>query len=436
MKIAIISDTHFGDPMCSLVSPSTPTQQSFSLTSKYDSFKNAIEGACDYLVLLGDIFDFSIAGYNKAYKAAQLFFQQINTDKLVKEIIYVPGNHDFTAWNILMHEINVINRIKAFGDINEQRWSCPGVLKDGKDPDKWFYLHKVTRKHVHPHYGNIFLESLTIPQKGYPSIPFNVAYPNVYFITNENECFLLTHGHYFEAAWAFAGKLLKAIARSDLKLKLSSVFNIEEIVSLNFPINELLSSGVGQAGQLTDIVRTVQREIKQKDRTSINDYIKGFKRFVPALLGFEWYQFFRISMTIITLNKISKRLIDQLTQHQSSRNDDQFLDSPENQKRLKNYYIACLLEIEEINNDITYKNFTKNNVDIPSIKNIIYGHTHRAIPVNKDKSKKMFIKSLGSSIRCYNTGGWLYDGNINPQSNVGGAVLVYETGKGFRTQLL
>jgi predicted phosphodiesterase len=52
-------------------------------------------GKVDYLVLLGDIVDFSVASYREAYRQARCFFRRLQDDGLAEEIVYVPGNHDF-----------------------------------------------------------------------------------------------------------------------------------------------------------------------------------------------------------------------------------------------------------------------------------------------------------------------------------------------------
>ena len=88
MRIAIVSDTHFGDPMSTLVvfgKNGKPV-----IGPKYKAFKQAAGNDNDYLVLLGDILDFSIASYEEVYESAKVFFLQIQTDQIAKEIIYVP----------------------------------------------------------------------------------------------------------------------------------------------------------------------------------------------------------------------------------------------------------------------------------------------------------------------------------------------------------
>jgi len=99
MKFAIISDTHFGDPMGILVESND--NGGWEIGTQYDQFREKAGQHNDYLILLGDILDFSIAGYKKAYEAAKVFFEQIQKDKIADEIIYVTGNHDGDLWHIV-----------------------------------------------------------------------------------------------------------------------------------------------------------------------------------------------------------------------------------------------------------------------------------------------------------------------------------------------
>src|SRR3989304_715890 len=110
MRVAVLSDTHFGDPLCTLVS-SGPREKEPSIGPAYEPLARAV-GKVDYLVLLGDILDFSVASYADAYRQARCFFRRLSEDGLAREIIYVPGNHDFDVWHTVEHQVNVINRLR------------------------------------------------------------------------------------------------------------------------------------------------------------------------------------------------------------------------------------------------------------------------------------------------------------------------------------
>ena len=104
MKIAVTSDIHLGDSNCQLVT------DNLALGPKFQRFCEVI-GEVDYLVLLGDIFDFSISSYESVYKVARIFLKEILDRKIAPQVIYIPGNHDFEFWHILEHEVNIIKPI-------------------------------------------------------------------------------------------------------------------------------------------------------------------------------------------------------------------------------------------------------------------------------------------------------------------------------------
>ena len=75
MRIAILSATHFGDDLCVLVSdacghgPPAPGPG-------HEALVRAI-GHVDYLVLVGDALDFSIASYERTHGHAKVFFSAL-----------------------------------------------------------------------------------------------------------------------------------------------------------------------------------------------------------------------------------------------------------------------------------------------------------------------------------------------------------------------
>jgi 3',5'-cyclic AMP phosphodiesterase CpdA len=93
MRIAVLSDTHFGDDFCTLVRPG-PDGGPAEPGPGYAVLRRAV-GPVDYLVLLGDILDLSVASDEDAYGAAKAFFTALQRDGLARELVYVPGNHDF-----------------------------------------------------------------------------------------------------------------------------------------------------------------------------------------------------------------------------------------------------------------------------------------------------------------------------------------------------
>ena len=162
MKFAAVSDTHFGDPNCTLIVKNQAGK--YVKCPKYDAFKKAAGTKNDYLVLLGDIFDFSIIEYKEVYAAAKAFFLLIQQDNIAGEIIYVPGNHDPSVWHIVEHQVNIINRIKNHKPTKRFRQSVPGIIADRKSvAKKGFILYGVSSqpKTSKTKYAGLYLDEIT-----------------------------------------------------------------------------------------------------------------------------------------------------------------------------------------------------------------------------------------------------------------------------------
>jgi len=111
---------------------------------KYNEFvqkiKKKFKGKkLEYLVLLGDVFDFTVAGYDEAYAIAKFFFKKIKEDEIANEIILIPGNHDFEIWHTVELQVNVINPVKKGKFPTPFRMSIPGIIdyREG-EPTKGF----------------------------------------------------------------------------------------------------------------------------------------------------------------------------------------------------------------------------------------------------------------------------------------------------------
>src|SRR5262245_54211312 len=163
VRLAVISDVHFGDDLCTLVTAGADGQPTTG--PAYLPLRRAL-GRVDYLVLLGDILDFSVASYEDAYRAARAFFMRVQEDELAQEIVYVPGNHDFDIWHTVEHQVNVINQLKQGQLPRAFRRSVPGVLDDRASAScgRLVLPDVVPRPEWHENrsaYGNLFLDHIT-----------------------------------------------------------------------------------------------------------------------------------------------------------------------------------------------------------------------------------------------------------------------------------
>ncbi|HVN96638.1 MAG TPA: metallophosphoesterase, partial [Syntrophorhabdaceae bacterium] len=244
MKFAIVSDMHFGYDKCVLLDEDK--QGNISRSDKYREFAKAVGEDNDYLIVVGDVFDFSVASYEKAYRHGKNFFDWIRQDKLVKlssskknsygPVVYVAGNHDADVWHIVQHERSVINRFnhKPAQLPKEYQHSVPGIL-DLRHGSRGFWLRNTTVNTApgEDSYGGMFLDNITDPKT-----VFYFAYPNLYIVFDDSTSVLVTHGQYLESYWSLAGELATNVAYDKLKLggPVKTHMDLEKMVEFNYPL--------------------------------------------------------------------------------------------------------------------------------------------------------------------------------------------------------
>lgn len=415
MKLAIISDTHFGDPGSLLVDNSGKLNKTY-----YDQFVDAAGKHNNYLVLVGDVFDFSVAPYAKAYECGRTFFKKIQSDQVAKKIIYLAGNHDAEIWHTVQYQRNVINTVMRGQPFKQFRHSVAGIIDDRRNAaDRGnLILDDVTERPTsEERYGEMFLDSITLEGSKDPKIPpagttlnFNFAYPNLYIVT-DNECVLVTHGQYLEWAWAFVGELGKVVAEKDLKL---AEMNMEKTVEMNFPINLLLCSGLGQAGTLTDVVRQIQQDAKSKNTEKVEEYLDRLKKskYLP------WY----VKLYLWFTGR-EKALLGKIKGIGKTRYNKDFITKEPGRSRFVEFYKSSGFELDDLNKK------KRTLESIPKPLRIIYGHTH--CPTSWDNPDPGPKESdLPKGLQLSNGGGWIKEGGMFR----GAEVFTYETDKPFKSK--
>ena len=424
MRVGVISDTHFGDEHCTLVKAPDDSAAP-EIGPAYSAFKGVV-GKVDYLILLGDILDFSVSSYEQAYRQAKVFFKQVQEDNLAGQLIYVPGNHDYDIWHTVEHQVNVINQLKQGQIPRAFKRSVPGVIDDRRNEgSNGFLLPDITAKpEMHDdnaNYGNLFLDNITRARRWEgPKLTFNFAYPNIYLITDDGECVLLTHGHYFEAYWSVASEWISRIAADDLEVEMDGELNLREMVGINLPLSQLACTGVGQAQPLTQILRTIQMETQTGTTASLDKYLERLhkairsEKMLPLPLRLAESLFFRW---------VRKQFLSFLGSMEKARYSKQFIKRPSVRDRFRTYFHTSLNEIKRLHNE--------HDLDIPIPNHVIFGHTHQPIPWG---SKELLDKVNGHDVRLCNTGGWLLKSDNGSEEFVGAEVVIYETGKGIRSE--
>ncbi len=413
MKLAITSDTHLGDPLCSLVEWNG---NDYKEGPKYKEFREAAGTGNDYLILLGDILDFSVTSYENAYRAGKVFFTLVQKDKIADQIIYVPGNHDYDIWNIVENEVNIIHQIKNGKIPRKFRMAVPGILDDRTNTETpGLTLPGVGKRSDGSYtYGGLFLDHITEE----PS-HFIFCYPNLYLATDKGTI-LMTHGQYLDGYWSMLSKWAPIIFGNDLKL--GTKMDIQEMVGMNFPFNQLACSGVGQAGILSDMLSELQQQIKRGEITKTKQYLDNLDNYLDEhVFDYrKWYQFLNEAASDLASNKAKQLILDMISSQTKVRYNKEYFALPEVEERFLDYYNACMAEVEDLGK--------LHNIQIPEPDKIIFGHTHE--PISTKSPVKMQIPS-GTNISLYNTGGWLNNQNVKNDPLVEAVVFKYKSTSGF-----
>jgi len=432
MKIAIVSDIHLGDEQCALVN-----QQTHRLTERYEAFKEGVGQDNDFLVLAGDILDFSVSHYQDTYECARTFFRKVIEDGLARQFIYLPGNHDANVWHTVEHETNIINQMAPGQNVRSFRHSVPAVLDDRqtKDWDK-FYLYGVTPRPEGSlaKYGGLYLDKLIDGAS-----VFNVAHPNLHLVADSGAGIMVTHGHYFQQYWALAGWIAMSVAKEDLAL---GALETQEIVGMNFPLVQLACTGVGQSGPLNPVINRVQKDVKSGELNLVRKYVRNLKKMLDDQWRLErfdkWLRFLNIK------EKLSDKLLDfceewlldkieEMSKEEGggARGNERFEFQKDVQKRMGTFYQASLVELDDISKDEDCV-----LTELPAPDTLVFGHTH--IPKPWEDARKLETVPLeftgGRIVRLMNCGGWLKD-----ESGVfrGANVFKYETGRtGLQTVMV
>lgn len=427
MKLCITSDIHLGDSRCQLVSSDGGVIKRGPL---YKKFIDAVGRDNNYLVLAGDILDFSISDYANSYACATKFFEFIRDDHVVisgagrnRGIIYICGNHDGDLWHILQHQRSVVRKLES-NDPNDRpeefSHSAAGIIdarNGGTGGELMLDRVSLRMRNNVEQYGGLFFDHVTNPPT-----TFSFAYPNLYFVDDDRSV-LITHGQYFEPTWAFLGEVARIIAEGDLAqypLDPKGGGEMERMVELNFPFNQLLCTGIGQAGVLTKLARSIEHEVANGDLARIDRYldnaigkIASSSSWIPAWI-----------MKLI-LKGPKKELLKLISKANESHFKEDFMKDQDVRGRFKRYYKYCLSELESIN--ARERNKAQ---QIPPPAYVIFGHTHDPVALNSNKPEMKMEKGeleTTNDVLLFNTGGW-----VREEHGFHGAdIFTYETGKGL-----
>jgi predicted phosphodiesterase len=410
MHIKIVSDLHIGNPECTLVSKDKNKKITDGVNFK--AFCEAAGKNNDYLILLGDVMDFAVDSYGAVFDLAGYFFNRIKQENITRNIVYVPGNHDYNIWDTIEYQANVINQLMNNQPVRNFKMSVPLIIDENKTG--YTTLVGVGRgKRKKTPYGGMFLDYLiadNIPgQPGY--IPFIIAYPNVYIITKNNELVFLTHGQYLEQFWSIGSRLycaLKGIKKTG---------NMKDFVAVNFPLNQLGSTGIGQAGPLTPLAFDIEDNVSNGKLEPVKKYINRLYPFIIDSLKIKIIPFFRWLFRIILiswiLSLLKKMRFSDYTDNLVNKKDSSAVE------RFDSYLYSSILEFDSLK----LSEGLDTGKAVPDT--FIFGHTHVPVQIQDNK----FYKFNDNKVLLINSGGWLSDESKN-SSEKGALIIKYDSRNG------
>lgn len=396
MKIAITSDIHLGDSE-SRLDPNCSGYNKGHLFYEFVDllYNHSPRGPVDYLILNGDILDFSINSFANSCNIAKKFFQEIKKkgQSIVKQIIYIPGNHDKHIWDAVEWEVNVIRKLEKHKDTRAFKRTQPGIIDlSTNSKDKNLLLPRVSYVEGENRYGDLFLEGLFESEDN--KLPINIVYPNLYIKVN-NCIYIITHGHMFDTPWVLLSELLEGWRN----IECGEIQHFEEY---NYPLTSMICTGVGQGGDVSDLLYNILTDIRRdKNKKNLEQMIGYMLSRLPIIFGKNL--FLLKSKKVNTF--ITKIIIWYLLRKkgiENPRDNDLFPDTennPAQKERLKRFYEASLKQLEKILPNTDKNKENKSERELKTV-GIIFGHTHVA---NKKDSR--LLDNI--NIDIYNTGGWL-----------------------------
>jgi len=385
MKLAVLSDLHLGAQNCVLV------RDGMRLPA-LDLLLEAIAsgGSLDILVILGDLFDLSLAPFDKAWADARVFFEALRPH--ATKVVYVPGNHDFSMWNYLEQDIAITNRIRTKGSPKAFRYSVPAVLDFTAGSGGTPRLAGIDPTPGSGYDGGYFQELWPCGEDS----EFLVAYPNLYLLEDGGTT-LMTHGQYFDGFWNLLGDLCVEAAAQELHLQVPGKPNVAETVQLNYFTSLLNSSAIGQAGIFADMVRSLSADA-QAGRTAMMEAMRpGIKRFVVAKLELHGLVGkIEAAVANLVLDKALEKLIARIARPGSARfNADYVTD---HKAAIEAYLDMSFRELSGLlPQEMLPSGFGR----------MLFGHTH--LPTTAADPSRPVAAPGGGSVACVNTGGWVLD---------------------------
>ncbi|MEH6637011.1 MAG: metallophosphoesterase [Halioglobus sp.] len=382
LRYICLSDLHLGAEHSLLTrladkADPLPSQPSDTLTALSNAFQALVEqlevDKNTRLVLLGDVLDLGFSEtvdvVNTFKVFAQTFLASGLMDKISKDILFLPGNHDHQLWQ------NVKNNYMV------------GQIARGEGSKR---VRQVTHLVDPQHLESYLLNDVIQTVNGLEGVTVQIAYPN-YAMTNKagDKAVVMHHGHYTESMYLAMSRL-----RQLLDDELSMTHDITQIERDNGYWINFLWSSLGSAGfgnETLDIYETLL------DAGATHEFIQQLSGKIKTLLvdnfGLSDSAVKSLNKSL-TLEGTIEALLDASVGQFAGSERHSFLDV------LSDDGVAKL--IWYLHGPIRQQ-FIDEKKTVPHTLNFIYGHTHKPF------QDRLPVNGFSAPVNVYNVGGWAID---------------------------
>jgi hypothetical protein len=339
------------------------------------------------LILNGDILELALTTENEAAMVFERFIELIwpaDGERLFKEIIYLPGNHDHHLWETARETqyINYLTKQKAPGSLLGVPWHATSMFLPSPNP------HAVS---------SVFLTGIIRRYPHLVSDTITTAYPNLALLTEDKRRgVIFTHGHFTESLYMLMSQLRGLMFPESPKPKLTWDFEAE-----NFAWIDFFWSTMGRSGDVGPDVEIIYDKLQDRNQMKklVSNLATGLAT-KPKRAG--WRNWLEARM----LKKILNLVL--FAAARAERNQPEEVLGADTAKGLRDYIEGPVMSQIQI----------EKGGDVPPSLGFVFGHTHKPF-----QSDAMEFRGYRSNVKIYNSGGWVVD-TIERQPLHGGAVIL------------
>jgi UDP-2,3-diacylglucosamine pyrophosphatase LpxH len=338
------------------------------------------------LILNGDVLELALTTDNEAAMVFERFIELIwpaNGERLFKEIIYLPGNHDHHLWETARETqyINYLKKQKAPGSLLGIPWHATSMFLPSPNP------HAVS---------SVFLTGIIQRYPHLQDAEITTAYPNLALLTEDKRrCVIFTHGHFTESMYMLMSQLRALMFPESPKPQLTWDYEAE-----NFAWIDFFWSTMGRSGDVGPDVEIIYDKLQ--DEKQLKKLVSNLATGLAAKpKRSSWKNWLEARMLRKVLNLIL------FAASRAERNQPEELLGEDTAKGLRAYIEGPVMNQIQI----------EKGGDVPPNLGFVFGHTHK--PFQQD----MDFRGYHSNVKIYNSGGWVVD-TLQRQPLHGGAVIL------------